>query len=258
MERMDSTLNRRARHLLRGLTWGTMLLVLGLGAAPAAGQLTTGNIVGTVVDETGAALPGAAVTITNVSTGLSRTVITTDTGRYEATSLPTGPYEVTATMSGFGTAVRKGIDLTIGRTAVVDLKLPLQAVKEEVVVTADVPLVETTSATVSSLIDAKARRGSAARQSRFDAARLPPARRDQESLPVPGSLRRTGRQIHVAGARGTQNLYLLDGVSNADLSGNPQGASGCTPAPRRCRKSRSSPTTIRQSIAAPPAASSAR
>ena len=79
--------------------WVLLLMM----AAPAAAQLTTGTISGTVIDQTRASLPGAEVTITNVGTGLVRTVFANDNGRFEAPNLPIGPYEVTAALSGFGT-----------------------------------------------------------------------------------------------------------------------------------------------------------
>jgi hypothetical protein len=200
----------------------TLFLAL---AAPVAAQLTTGTIEGTIKDETGAALPGAEVAIRNVDTGIARTLFTNDQGRFEAPNLQAGTYEVTAAMQGFGTAVRRGIALVVGRNAVIDLTLPLANVQQELVVTADAPLVETTSATVANFIDEK------------KVQDLPLVNRDLTQLTFlqPGVVKSPagggvfsgmGDKFTVAGARGTQNLYLLDGVSNADLSGNPQGASG--------------------------------
>jgi hypothetical protein len=198
-----------------------------LTAATASAQLTTGTIVGNLVDETKAALPGAAIVLTNVETGLTRNIVTDRQGRFEAPNLPGGTYEVTASMQGFGTAVRRGIELAVGRTAVVDMTLPLANMQQELVVTADAPLVETTSATVSYLVNAKR------------VEDLPLVNRDLTQLTflqpgvvkIPSSGNQgifsgMGDKFTVAGARGTQNLYLLDGVSNADLSGNAQGSSG--------------------------------
>jgi Carboxypeptidase regulatory-like domain/TonB dependent receptor-like, beta-barrel/TonB-dependent Receptor Plug Domain len=222
---VETSLSLALEKFVRRPRVGALLLVAALIHGPAYGQLTTGTIAGTVNDETGAAVPGAAVTVANVATGLSREIVTNDRGRYEATNLPAGVYDVTATMPRFGTAVRKGIDLAVGRNAVVDLSLPLASVQEDLVVTGDAPLVETTTATVSSLIGAKA------------VEDLPLVNRDLTQLTFlqPGVIKSPagpelfagmGDKFTVAGARGTQNLYLLDGVSNADLSGNPQGVSG--------------------------------
>lgn len=211
----------RRRRRVRVVTW---LFVLA-HATSAAAQLTTATIAGVVRDETGAALPGATITVTNTNTGFERVFISNDTGRYEAPSLPLGPYEVSATLEGFGTALRRGIELTVGQNAIVDLQLPLASVQQEVVVTGAAPLVETRSATVSNLVSAKS------------VEDLPLVNRDLTQLTYlqPGIVKSPagtdlfagqGEKFHVAGARGTQNLYLLDGVSNSDLSGNPQGVSG--------------------------------
>ncbi len=204
---------------------GILLLVTAFGTPAAQAQLTTGAIQGAVTDETGDALQGAEVGVKNVDTGLTRALLTNSQGRFEAPNLPVGNYEVTASLRGFGTAVRRGIALAVGRTAVVDMTLRIATRQEETVVTADASLVETTSATVSNLIDEK------------KVQELPIVNRDLTQLAFlqPGVIKSSagqavfagqGDKLAVAGARGTQNLYLLDGVSNGDVSGNPQGASG--------------------------------
>ena len=206
---------------------GLVLLAILFWQPRAFAQLTTGTISGTVMDQTKATLPGAEVNVRNVGTGLVRTVFANENGRFEAPNLPIGAYEVTAALSGFGTAVRRDIQLTIGRTIVLDLTLPLASVQQEVVVTGAAPLVEVTSATVSNLIDGRR------------VEDLPIVNRDLTQLTYlqPGVIKipssgtqgvfgGMGDKFSVAGARGTQNLYLLDGVSNADLSGNAQGSSG--------------------------------
>jgi hypothetical protein len=204
-----------------------VLCMLFMSGISVAAQLTTGTITGMVTDETKAAVPGAQVTITNSETGLTRTLTTNETGRYEAPNLPVGTYEVTGRNPGFGTVVNKGIELAVGRTIVIDLALPVATRQEEVVVTADAVQVETSVATVSSLISGQ------------EIEDLPLVNRDLTQLVFmqPGVLKipssgtqgifsGMGDKFTVAGARGTQNLFLLDGVSNSDLSGNAQGVSG--------------------------------
>ncbi len=198
-----------------------------VGVAPASAQLTTATISGTVTDESSAIMPGVTVGIKNTNTGIERTQVTNERGRYEATNLALGPYEVTATLQGFNTSVRRGITLTAGRNAVVDHVLKIGGLEEQLVVTGDAPLLETTSATVSTLINSR------------KVEDLPLVNRDLTQLTFmqPGVVKipssgtqgvfsGMGDKFTVAGARGSQNLYLLDGVSNSDLSGNPQGASG--------------------------------
>ena len=89
------------------------LTMIALGAIPlhAQSQATTGVIEGTVVDESGASVPGATVTLKNTATNFERVVSTNADGRFRGLLLPLGPYRVTVTMSGFATLVREGIDL---------------------------------------------------------------------------------------------------------------------------------------------------
>src|SRR3990172_6470682 len=96
---------------------GLALSLFLLCALVAEAQLTTGTLTGSVSDPSGAAVPGATVTVKNVDTGVSRTTTTGPTGRYEAPNLPVGSYEVRATMPGFQTSVRAGIELSVGRHA---------------------------------------------------------------------------------------------------------------------------------------------
>jgi hypothetical protein len=188
-------------------------------------QITTGTISGTVSDQSGAAVPGATVTIKNVETGVSRSTVTGHTGRYEAPTLPAGIYEVTATMTGFQTSVNTGIELTIGRNAVVNPTLQVGEVTQAVTVTGEVALVETTTATVSNLVSER------------EVNDLPLNNRDLNQLALlqPGVLRSResgsnsdglGTKLVVSGARGNQNLYLLDGVSSADYIGSASNATG--------------------------------
>src|SRR3989441_10206573 len=208
--------------------WRRIVLCLGIlimSSLAAIGQLTTGTIAGTVTDQSGAAVPGATVTLKNTDTGISRTVQTRENGKYEALSLPAGSYEVSASLAGFRTAVHTGISLAVGQNAAIDFALQVGQVNEAVTVTGDVTQVETTTATVSNLVDEK------------KVADLPLNGRDltQLSFLQPGVIKSPagagafsglGDKLSVAGSRGNQNIYLLDGVSNSDLSGNAQSASG--------------------------------
>ena len=127
---------------------------IGIGSA----QVTTGTIVGTVMDSTGAVVPAATVTVRNLETGISRTQTTDSAGRYRAPQLPLGNYDVTTEAAGFQTVVRSGITLTVGREAAVDFTLQVGAVSERITVTGEAPLVQTSNATVASLVDERAMR----------------------------------------------------------------------------------------------------
>ncbi|MBI4481297.1 MAG: carboxypeptidase regulatory-like domain-containing protein [Acidobacteria bacterium] len=104
-------------------------------------QGTAGVISGTVVDET--MIPGVTITITNVGTGLSRSLMTDESGRFRAPSLAVGNYTVQASLVGFQTVERSGITLTVGREAAADFTLKIGEVSEKVLVTAEAPLVDT-------------------------------------------------------------------------------------------------------------------
>ena len=120
-----------------------LFLALAL-AAPAFGQsqAINGTIEGTIVDDQGAVLPGVTVTVTNVDTGGTRTVVTNESGLYRAPLLPLGTYRVSAELQGFRTYEQTGIMITAGRTAVVDVKMTVGALQETITVTADSPLVD--------------------------------------------------------------------------------------------------------------------
>ena len=127
--------------MFRGVV--TFLLALSVASlAGAQGQAINGTIEGTVTDESGGVLPGVVVTVTNVDTGDTRSVITNDSGVYRAPLLPLGAYRVTAELPGFKKHDQTGISLSAGQVAVVDVKLEVGAVTETVSVSADAPVVD--------------------------------------------------------------------------------------------------------------------
>ena len=132
-------------------------LVLVLGATMGFAQtLDRGELTGTVKDETGAALPGATITITHLGSGLTRVVVSNDSGRYRAPLLPVGPYRIEAELSGFARLIREGVVVTVGSAPVIDLTLPLASVTEAITVTAETPIVETSRAVVSTTLNQEA------------------------------------------------------------------------------------------------------
>ena len=117
------------------------LLVCGLvlGAhTPALAQsdATGGQIVGTVTDQQGAAVPNATVTVTNPATGLSKTLTTNDEGGFRAAALQPGNYTVEIAAPGFGTVTQSGYNVEVGSSLDANVTLGVQAVTEEVIVTA--------------------------------------------------------------------------------------------------------------------------
>src|SRR5579872_1257088 len=86
--------------------------ILFISSGTVFGQALSGTLVGTVSDDSGAAIAGAVVTLRNNATAFSRTVSTNSSGQFVAPSIPTGIYSASAEKSGFGKLVRDGIELT--------------------------------------------------------------------------------------------------------------------------------------------------
>src|SRR5580698_70221 len=116
------------------------------------GQAATASISGRVLDASGAAVPGATVSIKNTATSATQTATTDDQGRYALPDLPIGPYDITVSKSGFQNAARTAFPLTVGAAPVVDFQLTVGQSSETVSVSAEVSQVETTTAAVSSLV----------------------------------------------------------------------------------------------------------
>lgn len=133
-----------------------VVILVGVSAAFAQAQASTADLIGSVVDPNGAAVPGASVTVKNTATGATRTVTTNDSGDYQFIALAPGEYEVSATASTFKKAVISGIRLTVGQRA--QLSIPIEIGDADIVVNVpidSVALVETTRTTVSTTIDSQ-------------------------------------------------------------------------------------------------------
>ena len=182
------------------------------------GQSVRGTILGTVTDESGAVLRGAAVTARQTTTGLTRTETTNDAGEYSISQLPVGPYVVSVEQTGFKKIERTGIELRVDDRLRVDLTLPVGQVTETMTVEETTPLVATDSSTLGNVVDNK------------KVTELPLNGRNflQLNLLVPGanqgvkgSQNQTqGGSISVNGAREQSNNFLLDGMDNNDLAIN--------------------------------------
>src|SRR3989442_5695066 len=118
----------------------------------AFAQTATGTIVGVVKDTSGALIPGVSIAVKHTDTGQTRTAISSDSGSYNVPLLPVGAYELTTTMPGFKQQVRTGINLVIGQEAVIDLTLEVGAAAEQITVSEEAPLVNTTLSSTSGLI----------------------------------------------------------------------------------------------------------
>ena len=191
---------------MKSLLARALMLALTLPAAAfAQSQATTGVIEGTVRDESGASIPGATVALHNTATNFERTVQSDADGRFRGLLLPLGPYRVTVTMSGFGTHVREGLELQVGQTINLPVTLKVSAIQEQVVVTGDAPVIETTRAEGSDRIDQKAIEGLPNNGRNFlDLTKLTPG-----VAIVQGP---DGDELSINGQKGIHNNISVDGA----------------------------------------------
>ena len=181
-----------------------VLLLLSAGALFAQSQATTGVIEGTVVDQSDAVLPGASVNVRNTATNFAQDHTTDSGGRFRALLLPLGPYTVTVTLPGFSTLVRDGVDLRLGQS--VNLRLPLQisGVAQEIRVTGEAPVVETSRTAGTTMIPDEAVQGLPNADHNFlDYAKLTPG-----VTIVQGP---DGDEMSINGQKGIHNNVSVDG-----------------------------------------------
>jgi hypothetical protein len=191
---------------MKSLLARALVLALTLpAAARAQSQATTGVIEGTVRDDSGASIPGASVALRNTATNFERTVPTDTDGRFRGLLLPLGPYRVTVSMAGFGTHVREGLELQVGQTINLPVTLKVSAVQEEVVVTGEAPVIETTRAEGSDRIDERAVAGLPNNGRNFlDLTKLTPG-----VAIVQGP---DGDELSINGQKGIHNNISVDGA----------------------------------------------
>ena len=198
-------------------TLAAAVVVLILHAAAFA-QVTTGDIVGRVTDSTGAVLPGATVTIEHLGTHDIRTLPSNGTGDYVFNLLPIGAYTVKVELQGFITQSAR-VNLSTGDRARFDAKMQLGQVAENVTVTAESPLVQTDTATVSALVTEKAVQDLPV--SGRNVVRLvqlvPGAFEGQQNSLASGNRpddRRQTSAVSINGSMDNQNNHLIDGIDN--------------------------------------------
>ncbi|MCL6506107.1 MAG: carboxypeptidase regulatory-like domain-containing protein, partial [Bryobacteraceae bacterium] len=189
--------------------WLIGLVALVLTALPLAGQVETGQIVGTVTDPTGAVVPNAKVTVRAQATQVTRSATTNEAGLYTFTNLLPGDYEVTVEASGFSTQ-RRPVTVAVGARATVDFRLEVGRTETVVEVAATAVQVNTATQTLGVVIDRQA------------IVELPSLTRNPYDFVVTaGNVSEadpTGRGVGVAinGQRAASTNILLDGAANND------------------------------------------
>lgn len=130
-------------------------LVFALVAVIGSGQSFTAGLRGVVSDATGAAVPGAKVTITEKERNVAHPVVTDDQGRYVATALPPGAYTLTVEASGFKKHVQADFTLQVQQQATIDIQLQVGDVTTSVEITGAAPLLNTTISNLGQVIENK-------------------------------------------------------------------------------------------------------
>jgi len=128
-------------------------LIIACAAAIGSAQEFRGSITGRVIDNNGAAVANATVTITNTATNVPSSTTTNGDGNYTALYLVPGSYSVTVEAAGFKKAIRQNIEIRVGDKLQLDLQLEVGNVSETVNVTSEAPLLETNSASAGQVVD---------------------------------------------------------------------------------------------------------
>jgi hypothetical protein len=192
------------------LVVGALLSLVPVTPLFAQGALSEVN--GIAADQSGAVLPGVTITLTEETTGLVRTVITNETGRWVVPALQPGRYTVRAELSGFQTQNRTGVVVNVGQAVTLNLALPVGGLSDQVTVTGEAPIVEVTQTQVGTNITGQ----------NIDA--LPTAGRQQYALLqlVPGLTPTLaagsfeGAQYSAGGQSTSNNVFMVDGAYNND------------------------------------------
>ncbi len=200
---------------MRRVLSSLFLAILVLPAALTYAQ-TTGDIIGRVTDEQGGALPGVAVEARSPSLQGARTTVTDATGGYRLLVLPPGVYKVSTNLQGFARS-EVTVTVSLGKTATGDFRLR-PALKEEVVVSAQAPLVDQASSAIGNNIDSQEIKSLPSGRNYTSIVQIAPGVTTQSS-----NTAAFANSIVINGSTGLENSFVIDGV---DTTGVEYGAQG--------------------------------
>lgn len=189
-------------------------------------QTERASIIGTIVDSSGAAMEGVAVTVMNESTNTSVRVVTDNAGAYTAVNLIPGSYQITASRTGFRQVVFRNFVLQVGQSARLDLTMEVGAVEQTVEVTGAIPLLQTENASVGQVISSAAVSSLPLNGRNFvQLAMLAPGVSGLDYAQPgtintgkrPDELRPGGTALQANGALSQSNQVLLDGIDNTEM-----------------------------------------
>jgi len=223
----------KTRRVTVGRSLITLILQAVLGSSGLWSQVVGASVAGTVTDESGLPLVGALVSMKNVETGAERKLVSDAAGRYSASSIAIGKYQVSATKEGFNTQVKTGIELAIGQTAEIDLKLPVGELKQVITVEEAPSPVSLSTQTISGLVSERQVKDLPLNGRSYDElVTLNPGivnYTSERSGGVGTSNSSVGNMFAIAGRRPQENLFLLNGIEYTGASvinNTPGGTSG--------------------------------
>ena len=187
--------------LFRFLIRLAFILLLVPGAALAS--VTNGTIKGTTVDELGLPIPGVVISLDSEALMGGKKMQTDAEGRFLFIELPPGTYTVTAKADGFASVQRQNVPVNVGRTQIITMEMPADAVGQEMVIEDRNPVIDTESAN----------RGSVLTREFLD--RIPAGRSYQSAVQLTAGVS-GGANPNVGGASSNENTYMLDGVNITD------------------------------------------
>jgi hypothetical protein len=198
--------------------FAVLTFVLFLLAVYSYGQTTNGLVTGVVTDTTGAAVPGAVVTVTNPATGVVRTANSNESGTYIVPQLAPGNYDISVAKPGFATDKRSDVQLQVNQSVTLDFKLGVASASQTVQVTTAPPPLNTTSPTLTDVVGHQETVDLPLNGREFTQLTLltpgvaPVTTGQQASFTV--ALGKGGISPSVNGQRGQQNNFTMDGVLN--------------------------------------------
>src|ERR1700723_1745631 len=200
---------------------GWLLLICLCVAMPAAAQSTTGTIEGVVTDPQGAGVPHAQISIKNVATADTRTVMASGQGVYSAPDLPVGSYDVTVKADNFKEFVSKHVELDVSSVETINAALEVGSVNEQVTVEASAVQVETASGELSATVEGNEVRELPLNGRNFvELTQLTPGVSPQDTFSTVHKGLEAGVDFSINGNNTTGNLFLVDGVNNNDIGSN--------------------------------------
>ena len=196
---------------------------------PWASAQVGSAISGRIEDPSGAAISAATVTVRSLETGATRTANTDESGNYKILSLPVGPQEVKVEKNGFKTAVRLGVALVVAQEAVVNFRLEVGELAQVFTVTAEAPLVNTTTSSVAGLVDENQVKDLPLNGRSFDNLIALNPSAINYGLKSANTITSNGNTFSVVGRRPSDNIFLLNGIEytgSSQLAITPGGVSG--------------------------------